>query len=393
MASNRLGLTKDGRAYYEIRVKRDDGRELSTRWYIPNGLTAPKRIENELARQMVEFEKKVKSREILTREEKREKQAQEKREQKEKELAAAQIKTMRQYCESVYLPERRLSCAPGTLALYMFHLENYIYPAFGDIKLPDITTPMLKAMLLGIANQRLGFSSMKISHAILSGVFKGAMADDIVANNPMLVVPGPKRRKDEKADVKFLDAHQINRLRECLKSEPLIWQAYVNVTIDTGARRGEVLALHWRDIDFKSGAITFCGSRNYNPRDGMFVGQTKNGKAKTLYLSSDTLELMRILRIEQLKTGITDYLFEMDVNQPNRYIKRFCKKYDFPTFSPHTLRHSFATLTIKSGQDIVSVSKALGHRTPAITLNYYAHALQDANRTVCETLAKVLEKA
>ena len=67
MASTRLKQTKDGKQYYEIRVRMSRGKpELSTRWYIPDGW-CNKSIEKELAKQAAEFERKCKAGEVISR--------------------------------------------------------------------------------------------------------------------------------------------------------------------------------------------------------------------------------------------------------------------------------------------------------------------------------------
>ena len=66
------------------------------------------------------------------------------------------------------------------------------------------------------------------------------------------------------------------------------------------------------------------------------------------------------------------------------------KKYNIEKFHPHKLRHTMATISIANGADVVSVSKKLGHATPALTLNVYSHANEEAQRRANDALAKAL---
>lgn len=391
MASTRLKTTKDGRRFFEIRAMRKDGREASRRWYVPEGWTSQRKIDNALSQQAAEFEKLVKAGEILSRQEQQEQREREQREQEEAARAAAQIRTFKQYAEEIFLPSKKLACAPGTVFQYSYHLDNYLYPFFADIKLSDFSSAMIKAHLLKLGNQGLGYSTLKIIYAILKGIFGGAAEDETIPDNPMLRVPGPKRPKDNFPSDDFLEADQIVRILEHLKGEPLIWQAYIRVSVDTGARKGEILALTWKDINFTTGEVIFSKSKNYNPKDGVFTGLTKCGKSKVLFLTEETISILRAVRREQLKTGNVECPFPLNPAAPNHYIKQFCKRYGLPFFHPHTIRHTFATLSLANGEDITSVSQALGHSSPVITLAYYSHTLKDSNKRVCDTLQKVLK--
>ena len=132
MASTRKKTAKDGREYYEIRVSRGRGKTyLSHNWYVPEGWSRTS-IERELARQAADFERKVKAGEIISREEQKEKDLREKQE-------AAKIQTFKQYAERVFMPAITIQCSENTRATYQGTLNNWIYPAIGDIKMPEIT--------------------------------------------------------------------------------------------------------------------------------------------------------------------------------------------------------------------------------------------------------------
>ncbi len=107
MPSTRLKQTKDGRPYYEIRVRVSrDKSELSSRWYVPEGWSR-KAIDKELTKQAAEFERKCKAGEVLSRADKR-------AIQEEAEREAAKIQTLRQYGENVFMPSKRVTCAENT---------------------------------------------------------------------------------------------------------------------------------------------------------------------------------------------------------------------------------------------------------------------------------------
>ena len=141
MPSVRRYETKDGRAYYLIRVRR--GREksaLSRRWYVPDGWSQ-RAIDRELAKVSAEFERQVQAGEVISRDEKRLQAAQEAAE-------AAKIVTLRQYGEKVFMPAKTLTATENTRASFQGNLDKWVYPAIGDIKLPEITSAQISALLL-----------------------------------------------------------------------------------------------------------------------------------------------------------------------------------------------------------------------------------------------------
>ena len=146
MASTRKLTTKDGRVFYEIRVSRGRGKSyMTTRWYVPDGWSR-KAIERELARVAAEFERQCDAGEIITRAERRERGA-------EAERKAAKILTLRQYGEQVFMPAKSVTMSENARSSYQGNLNRWIYPALGDVKLPEITQAQLSALLLSMQAQ------------------------------------------------------------------------------------------------------------------------------------------------------------------------------------------------------------------------------------------------
>ena len=116
MPSVRRYETKDGRAYYLIRVRR--GREksaLSRRWYVPDGWSQ-RAIDRELAKVAAEFEREAQAGEVISRAEKRQRAALEAAE-------AAKIVTLRQYGEKVFMPAKTLTTTENTRASFQGNLD------------------------------------------------------------------------------------------------------------------------------------------------------------------------------------------------------------------------------------------------------------------------------
>ena len=254
-------LTKDGRRFYKIRVSR--GREkgyLSTRWYPPEGWSR-KAIERELAKQAAEFERKAQAGEVISREE----QAEIDRQQA---IEAAKIKTFRQYGEGVFMPTKAVTMSENGRNTYQGILDRWIYPALGELKLPEITPAEISALLLSMQAAGKAQATCVKAYTVLKSLFKMAHLADLIDRNPMDKVERPKPRKDEMkkpAEAESYTAGELKYILDCLEHEPLKWRAYMSLLIDTGLRRGEACGLKWECVDLDAGKITVAGNLCYTP--------------------------------------------------------------------------------------------------------------------------------
>ena len=368
MPSIRKRKTKTGRPFYEIRVSRGRSKSyLSTRWYPPEGWSK-KDIEKDL---------------------------QQKRE-------AAKIQTLYQYGECVFMPAKAVTMSENGRCTYQGNLDRWIYPALGDLKMPDITPANISALLLSMQSQGKAQATCVKVYTILHSLFKMAYMTDVVPRNPMDKVERPKPRKDEiqGAAVEAYTIEEVQRIFSALENEPLKWQAMIRLLIDTGLRRGECCALQWRNIDFESNTITISGNLCYTPQKGVYLDTPKNGHTRTIDVDADVMDLLQALRIEQAGKAISRYVFTqenstepMHPQSPTRYLKKFSQRYSIPDLHPHKLRHTFASIAITSGADVASVSEKLGHSDKAVTLRMYTHADQESMKRASQIFRQALKKA
>lgn len=395
MPSTRKKTTKAGAVFYEISVSRGrDKPRLTRRWYAPEGWSQ-KAIDRELATVAAEFERQCDTGEVVSRAEQRQKAVQEAQ-------RAAQILTLRQYGEKVFMPSKAVTMSENSRANYQGYLSSKIYPVLGDIKLPEITSAQISALLLDVQADGKAHATVVKVYTILHGLFKMAYWGDMITRNPMDKVERPKPRKDE---IKAMEPEaytvaEIQHIIHSLEAEPLKWQALIHLLIDTGIRRGECCALRWEDVDFKTGSITIARNLCYTAKRGVYLDTPKNGHTRTVYAGEDTISLLRRLRTEQAGKAISAYIFTqegspepMHPQSPTRYLKKFSRRYGVPDLHPHKLRHTFASVAITSGADVASVSEILGHSDKAVTLRMYTHASRESISHAAEIFREAVKKA
>jgi integrase len=180
----------------------------------------------------------------------------------------------------------------------------------------------------------------------------------------------------------------------------------VNLALATGARRGELLALRWSDVDLDNGTIRIHRSVE-ETKKGLRVKDPKTKRSKrTVTLHPGAVDMLRAHKVEQMELrlklgqGKDDdaLLFPSIVtgglrspHSISRAWRMFLKGHKLPQVSFHALRHTHASLLIADGVPIPTVSARLGHSKSSITLDVYTHLLPGADQQAANAIAKVLK--
>lgn len=379
MASIREIETKTG-ICYEVGVSRGRGKSKVYRRFYPEAGWSKRTIDRELNKFVRDLEKEVEAGQTVSREERKEKELEAMRE-------AAKVQTLKQYGEKVFMPTKKVTISENTRSSFQGCLDRRIYPALGDLRLPDITSANISAFLLSVQAEGKSHGTVIKYYTILKSLFKMAYMNDEIPRNPMDKVERPKPRKDEskKMEVEAYTAEEIARILECLaqKDVPLKWRVFMELMIDTGIRRGECCGLKWSNVDFQSNTITIEHNLCYTPEKGVYLDTPKNGKVRIIPVSPEIMPLLKQLRANEGVIKLSPYVFTQDgttepmhPQSPTRFMQKFSAKYGIPDLHPHKLRHSYASIIITHGGDIASVSEILGHSDKAVTLRMYTHADQ-----------------
>ena len=276
MASIREMETKTGGICYEVGVSRGRGKSKVYRRFYPEAGWSKRTIDRELNKFVRDLEKEVEAGETVSREERKEKELEAMRE-------AAKVQTLKQYGEKVFMPTKKVTISENTRSSFQGCLDRRIYPALGDLRLPDITSANISAFLLSVQAEGKSHGTVIKYYTILKSLFKMAYMNDEIPRNPMDKVERPKPRKDEarKMEVEAYTEEETAYILECLEKEPLKWRVLMELMIDTGIRRGECCGLKWSNVDFQSNTITIEHNLCYTPEKGVYLDTPKNGKAWT----------------------------------------------------------------------------------------------------------------
>lgn len=206
-------------------------------------------------------------------------------------------------------------------------------------------------------------------------------------SNPTTVC---KRPKVGQAEIKPLDNEAANTFTEAIKGHR--FENLYLLTMYTGLRRGEVCGLTWDCVDLERGTILINKQLQAIPgHPGEYcLSPTKNHQGRPLVPAATVMEALKRQKAWQdetrLKAGsdwadwhdaglvfTNEVGYRLSPNTVYHNYKRLVASIGLPEKRLHDLRHTYATMSIHTGNDIKTVQENLGHATAAFTLDRYAH--------------------
>lgn len=293
----------------------------------------------------------------------------------------------------------------------LLQLRKRIYAAIGHLRMDKITPRQIQSFINSLAkdgaNEKTGkpLAPKTIRHnlSLISDVFGYAVKMGVVSDNPCSKVTLPKVEQKEK---KIYTIEEVTKFLELLENEPLKYKVFFNLAVFSGFRRGELLGLEWKDVDFDNCVISVRRTSCYTTQKGIYTDTTKTRKSqRSIKFPNAIMELLKKYKLEQegeaRKLGSkwvnSDRLFvkwngePMNNNTPYFWLNEFCEKHSLPFYGIHSFRHLFASMLVNEGVDIVTVSGALGHSAVSTTSNIYCHMLDNSQAKVSEAITNVLK--
>jgi integrase len=271
---------------------------------------------------------------------------------------------------------------PSTVKGYRWLIDSQILPALGSVRIEDVTTDGVERWVAAIGGRP---SSRTKALIILHGIFERARKVHELPSNPVSDVEKPPVRRT--GDIEVFSPEEVWALVRAAASEQD--GAIFLTAAFTGLRLGELLALHWRDVDFRASAIRVRASY----AGGVLVSP-KSGKVRSLPMAPDVARVLKRLSERERFTGADELVFAgetgefLDSSALRRRYKRALKTGKLRPLRFHDLRHTFGTRMIAKA-DIRRVQEWMGHADIQTTMRYlhYAPRAEDAE-LVAEAFAR-----
>jgi len=291
---------------------------------------------------------------------------------------------------------------------YTSIVERHLIPSLGKVILTDLQAVHIQSyyadkLSKGRADGKGGLSARSIvyHHRILSNSLDYAVKMGVVVRNMVKLVQPPRVAK---VTMNTLSPEEVTRFLDAARETD--YYVYFATLLYTGLRRGELLALRWRNLDFESATLTVVETA-YKLGNGSYViKEPKTPQSRrTVTLPHSLVELFKVYRADQellrIQLGVSleadDFVFirpdgsPINPNAVTLAFKRITKKAMLRSVRIHDLRHTHATLMLKAGVHPKVVSERLGHANIGITLDIYSHVLPGMQEAAAEKFDGIFE--
>lgn len=333
-----------------------------------------------------------------------------------------------------------------TYTAYMDTIEKIILPHLGQMKLSKIKPYHIEKFYIALTQDHArrdgkpgGYSYGSICRfrIILSSILSCAEHWELIESNPCRKARLPKQ-SEQKEKVKCFTADQAKRFLKyvddcCEQLKPRLlpgqthtsfadsnayvlqmqYQAFFQIAIFGGLRRGEILALEWKNIDFEHSKIHIKQSAYYVKGEIIIKAPKTKDSVRFVTVPHCVLNILEDYQKEQdsykKRLGSRwkgkNWLFIqadgsiMHVNTPYNKFHKLIKEYNqnaskeewLPILSLHDLRHTNASLLVRSNKvDTKTISKKLGHSDMTTTMRYYIHSYEESEQETAEILEGML---
>lgn len=277
-----------------------------------------------------------------------------------------------------------------TLERYRQHLDHHIIPALGRRQIQKVTPNALAAFLSEKRTEGLSAWSRKGMLTPLGRTFALAVRRGYISENPLHRLDPDELPKGQNQN----EARTLNReeLTALVKHTPPKYRPLIGTLVYTGLRIQEALGLVWEDVDFEAGVIRvrFQLTRATRAQPARRVKLKTKASRREIRLEPDVAALLRRHRIASPFSRDQDYVFTAETGEAIYYRNAASRglthaaeaaglnREGLPKLSFHDLRHSYGSHLVRSGLDVVRVSRQLGHARPSVTLDVYAHEFEQA---------------
>jgi integrase len=314
-----------------------------------------------------------------------------------------------------------LRLAPSTVASYRKNVRLHIAPNIGAVPLASLTPVALDQLYRKLehdgradhrAGEGLSARTVRYIHTIISAALRDAVDAGLITRNPAAKAHPPTSKQAASPEMRPWTAAQLAAFLGWAREHSELYPAWHTLAM-TGMRRGELLALRWRDVNLDAATITVRRSAGLVRVAGegatITEGPTKTGKPRVVDLDPGTVAVLRAHKRDRgtlaLVLAKDDALCFGDINGRLRQPEHFSRTWnqtlaravgdgiDVPPIRLHDLRHTHATILLSDREPVATVSQRLGHRSEVVTMTVYAHVLPGDQRRAATRFAELIGEA
>lgn len=284
-----------------------------------------------------------------------------------------------------------LDLRPTTRRDYDSLLRNHIAPTLGATHAEDLTKAAVRLWWSGMdaSKPRARSKAFQLLHSIMAG----AVELELMETNPVVL---PRRTRVRTKRAKRIDPLTLDQVNTLADAMPERLRMAVLLGCWCALRYGEMSELRRRDVDATAGTLKVARGV-VKVKGGYVVGDTKTDAGmRTVHIPPTLLPDLKQHLIKHTAWGVDGLLFpaanggHLHSSSFARAFEKAAKAAGRPDATPHTLRHTGASLATSAGATTADVMARLGHTTPAMAM-HYQHSLDGADERVARRLSELAE--
>lgn len=316
--------------------------------------------------------------------------------------------TLAEWVGESWLPMTRTRVKPSTYHSYRSNMEIHVLPALGTRALQQLTAPMLNTLYADLLNHGgergpLAAKTVRYIHTIVHKALGDAVDAGILGANIAERAKPPRPNRNGTRTIECWEPSELAAFLESVKGTRLepAWR----LAAMTGMRRGEVLGLRWRDVDFDQSRIAVRNAI-VSVAYEVLESTPKSHQARVIDLDPATTALLQRHRDRQAAERAEfgpeyddrDLVICAEDGSPihpqsfSQAFDRAVGRIDLRKIRLHDLRHTHATIAVKAGVPVKVISERLGHESPAFMLKQYAHVVPGMQAEAAERIAAVVAR-
>jgi integrase len=310
--------------------------------------------------------------------------------------------TFNEYLDNWLIDFKKKSVRERTYKGYEYILDKYVRPRLGKYKLTELTTLVIQNTYNHLTDTGYSPRTINFAHTLIKEALDQAIDAKQINYNPAVKTRRPAKIKPEPKSFTTEQAERFIREAKTDSRGILFWFA-----LAIGARPEEYLALQWPDLDLEKREVHIVRSIWWKKGEGWKIEEVKTQSSiRTISFNSTVANALKRHKTAQQKARMkmgkkyqnNNLVFATSLGTPLhfrnltlRHLAPIMKRAEIPApVNLYRLRHSFVTLSLLSGADLKSVSRAAGHSTVAFTMDVYQTVLPEMRKDAGEKIGALL---
>ena len=283
-------------------------------------------------------------------------------------------------------------------------IRHHINPALGHVEIGSLAPSRVAEFEAELLGGGMAPKGVSLVHTVLSGAMKHALRMELIHRNPVSLVPAPSVPRRETVPPEI---STVRRVLELAEREDHHLYPCIRLIAYTGLRRGEALGLTWANVDLDAGYIQVVVALVRSQELGLIIQPPKTVAGhRRVDLDVGTSDLLRHHRDQQegVKEAMRQSYDDRGVVFANHYggwlnpamltraVRSLGRRVGHDGMTVRSLRHFHASVVLQAGQNVVVVSKRLGHSAVSITTDVYAHVLPGWQRQAADAFAEAMQE-